>query len=144
MPRLTGAAFGRANRRLADKGLAVAYDGGGLPPGDARVTASDPPAGTGLRFGEYVTLSVAVESPGASGGATTPPASGSQSGSPQPTHGPSTSSPSTSTAPPAWGAHGPVYGPLGGHRGPGSAFADTATMQRRDSRCSVSPGWEPM
>jgi hypothetical protein len=30
------------------------------------------------------------------------------------------------------GAHGPVYGPLGGHRKPGSAFADTATMQRRD------------
>jgi len=30
------------------------------------------------------------------------------------------------------GAHRPVYGPLGGHRGPGSAFADTATMQKRD------------
>jgi hypothetical protein len=25
-----------------------------------------------------------------------------------------------------------VYGPLGDHRGPGSAFADTATMQKRD------------
>ncbi|CCK31747.1 protein serine/threonine kinase [Streptomyces davaonensis JCM 4913] len=30
------------------------------------------------------------------------------------------------------GAHGPVYGPLGGYRKPGTAFADTATMQRRD------------
>lgn len=30
------------------------------------------------------------------------------------------------------GAHGPVYGPLGGHRLPGSGFADTATMQKRD------------
>ncbi|MEU9735463.1 septum formation family protein [Streptomyces sp. NPDC048002] len=30
------------------------------------------------------------------------------------------------------GAHGPLYGPLGGHREPGTAFADTATMQRRD------------
>ncbi|WP_164904833.1 serine/threonine-protein kinase [Streptomyces cyaneus] len=30
------------------------------------------------------------------------------------------------------GAHGPVYGPLGDHRKAGSAFADTATMQRRD------------
>ncbi|WP_395572338.1 septum formation family protein [Streptomyces sp. BK79] len=30
------------------------------------------------------------------------------------------------------GAHGPVYGPLGRHRAPGSVFADTATMQRRD------------
>ncbi|MDC0772364.1 serine/threonine-protein kinase [Streptomyces sp. HD] len=30
------------------------------------------------------------------------------------------------------GAHGPVYGPLGEHRKAGVAFADTATMQRRD------------
>ncbi|MFE0251745.1 protein kinase [Streptomyces sp. NPDC059010] len=30
------------------------------------------------------------------------------------------------------GAHGPVYGPLGEHRRAGVAFADTATMQRRD------------
>ena len=30
------------------------------------------------------------------------------------------------------GANGPVYGPIGSHRAPGSAFADTATMQRRD------------
>ena len=30
------------------------------------------------------------------------------------------------------GAHGPVYGPLGDHRKVGSAFADTANMQRRD------------
>ncbi|MFI5551248.1 septum formation family protein [Streptomyces sp. NPDC051738] len=30
------------------------------------------------------------------------------------------------------GAHGPVFGPLGEHRKTGAAFADTATMQRRD------------
>ncbi|GEC05585.1 hypothetical protein SSP24_32400 [Streptomyces spinoverrucosus] len=30
------------------------------------------------------------------------------------------------------GGRGPVYGPLGSHRRLGSAFADTATMQRRD------------
>ncbi|MFI9172611.1 serine/threonine-protein kinase [Streptomyces lincolnensis] len=30
------------------------------------------------------------------------------------------------------GANGPVYGPLGPHRALGSAFADTATMQKRD------------
>ncbi|GAA4054316.1 hypothetical protein GCM10022233_27260 [Streptomyces shaanxiensis] len=30
------------------------------------------------------------------------------------------------------GANGPVYGPLGEHRKTGAAFADTATMQRRD------------
>ncbi|UIR16524.1 septum formation family protein [Streptomyces spinosirectus] len=30
------------------------------------------------------------------------------------------------------GAHGPVYGPLGAHRKPGTSFTDTANMQRRD------------
>jgi hypothetical protein len=30
------------------------------------------------------------------------------------------------------GAHGPVYGPLGGRRALGSAFADTSTMQKGD------------
>ncbi|MDH6492063.1 serine/threonine protein kinase [Streptomyces sp. SAI-127] len=30
------------------------------------------------------------------------------------------------------GGNGPVYGPIGSHRRPGSGFADTATMQRRD------------
>ena len=30
------------------------------------------------------------------------------------------------------GAHGPVYGPLGAHRKTGTAFTDTANMQRRD------------
>ncbi|MGP4006807.1 protein kinase domain-containing protein [Streptomyces sp. 4N124] len=30
------------------------------------------------------------------------------------------------------GAHGPVYGPLDGHRKVGTAFADTSTMQKRD------------
>ncbi|QUC60391.1 septum formation family protein [Streptomyces sp. A2-16] len=30
------------------------------------------------------------------------------------------------------GGNGPVYGPIGTHRATGSAFADTATMQRRD------------
>jgi hypothetical protein len=78
VPSLAGARFGQASRLLADKGLAVAYDGHGLPPNDARVTASDPPAGTELRFGEYVTLSVAG---GTSGGPTTPPTSGSGTGS---------------------------------------------------------------
>ncbi|MER7057116.1 septum formation family protein [Streptomyces sp. NPDC000351] len=30
------------------------------------------------------------------------------------------------------GAYGPLHGPLGRHREPGTVFADTATMQRRD------------
>ncbi|KPI08726.1 serine/threonine protein kinase [Actinobacteria bacterium OK074] len=36
------------------------------------------------------------------------------------------------------GAHGAVYGPLGGKRPPGMAFADTADMQIRDCLDSVS------
>ncbi|MGW3144483.1 protein kinase domain-containing protein [Streptomyces sp. NPDC001177] len=37
------------------------------------------------------------------------------------------------------GAHGPVYGPLGGRRRQGEAFTDTATMQRRDCLRAPSP-----
>ncbi|MDO0916919.1 PASTA domain-containing protein [Streptomyces sp. DT2A-34] len=107
VPDLAGTTVGQASRQLAGKGLAVAYDGGGLPPDDARVTASDPPAGTELRFGEYVKLSVAGGSASgdSSGGTSTPPGSGTP---PQPpkdpstsTPPPSTSSPSTSTPPPS-------------------------------------------
>ncbi|GGL87307.1 hypothetical protein GCM10010129_33930 [Streptomyces fumigatiscleroticus] len=37
------------------------------------------------------------------------------------------------------GAHGPLYGPVDRHRGTGTAFADTPTMQRRDC-LDVRPG----
>ncbi|WP_341846358.1 PASTA domain-containing protein [Streptomyces regalis] len=122
VPNLAGTTFGQAGRRLADKGLAVAFDGGGLPPDDARVTASDPPAGTELRFGEYVTLSVAGRSTAgdSSGGTSAPPGPGTS----QPTRDPSTStpspsspsSPSTSTPPPSSSgpgttSPGPTSGP---------------------------------
>ena len=95
VPRLAGTTFGQASRELADTGLAVAVEGGGLPPDDARVTASDPPAGTELRFGEYVTLSVA--GPPASG-TSRPTRDPSSSAPPTP---PSTPAPSTSTPPPS-------------------------------------------
>ncbi|MFI2508186.1 DUF6777 domain-containing protein [Streptomyces sp. NPDC018972] len=72
VPSLVGTTFGEASRRLAGRGLAVAYDGKDVPPDGARVTASDPAAGAELRFGAHVTLSVA-EDTGASGGGTTPP-----------------------------------------------------------------------
>ncbi|MFF0162488.1 DUF6777 domain-containing protein [Streptomyces sp. NPDC005263] len=71
VPDLAGTTFGQASRRLADTGLAAGYDGRGLPRDTARVTATDPPAGTELRFGEYVTLSVAG---GGSGGGRGDPA----------------------------------------------------------------------
>ncbi|WP_078912302.1 PASTA domain-containing protein [Streptomyces sp. NRRL S-646] len=96
VPRLAGTTFGDASRRLAEAGLAVGYDGKARPPEDARVAASDPPAGSRLGFGAYVTLSVAEET---SHGPTTPP--------PPSTSGPSTAPPSqppssrSSPAPPS-------------------------------------------
>ncbi|WP_328429246.1 PASTA domain-containing protein [Streptomyces sp. NBC_00443] len=103
VPDLAGTTFGQASRRLAGTGLAAAFAGGGLPPDNARVTASDPPAGTELRFGEYVTLSVAggATSGGSSSGTSTPPQSGSGTGSAPGSSGstrdPSGSTPSTSS-----------------------------------------------
>ncbi|MET9831610.1 DUF6777 domain-containing protein [Streptomyces sp. NPDC006385] len=105
VPDVTGTTFAQASRRLSDRGLAVALDGGGLPSDDARVTASDPPAGTELRFGAYVTLSVAGET--STGPSSTPPGSGtsrpsssgsggSRPGSPGPTSGPPSSGPASS------------------------------------------------
>ncbi len=114
VPDLAGTTFGQASRRLADSGLAAGYDGKGLPPNGARVTASDPPAGTELRFGEYVTLSVAGggsggggpggtsagtsdgTSGGPSGGSTAPPAPPGSSGS-SGSSGPTTTPPPSSS-----------------------------------------------
>ncbi|WP_257004147.1 PASTA domain-containing protein [Streptomyces sp. SA15] len=121
VPHLAGTTFGQASRQLADRGLAVSYDGKGLPPDGARVTASDPPAGTELRFGEYVTLSVAGGasedtiggSPGGStGGSTTPPAPPA----PSPSGGPGT------TPPPSSSSGGPRPSPSG-PSGPSSSTA---------------------
>lgn len=131
VPRLAGETFGQASRRLADEGLAVAFEGGGLPPDDARVTASDPPAGSRLRFGEYVTLSVAGgTSAGSSEGSTstsTPPGSGSSgssgaSGSSGSTQDPSASTPSTSSpTTPATSSPSTSASPTPSASSPGSA-----------------------
>jgi hypothetical protein len=105
VPELTGTTFGDASRRLADAGLAVGYDGKTRPPDDARVTASDPPAGSGLGFGEYVTLSVAGGTPeGTSGGSTTPPARSTS----EPAKTPPSSPPSTSSSGPGPSSSGPT------------------------------------
>ncbi|MFI5551249.1 DUF6777 domain-containing protein [Streptomyces sp. NPDC051738] len=102
VPDLAGATFGRASRTLADKGLAVAFEGGGLPPEGARVTASDPPAGTELRFGEYVTLSVAGgTSAGSSDGTSTPPDTGASPSTPGPSDSKQSTSPPATSVPPA-------------------------------------------
>ncbi|WP_427923957.1 DUF6777 domain-containing protein [Streptomyces sp. cg40] len=93
VPNLDGVTFGEARQQLVSRGLAVGYGGSAAPSDDARVTASDPPAGTELRFGQYVTLTV---SGGTSGGAT-----GTTSTPPAPTTSGPTVGPPTSTAPPS-------------------------------------------
>jgi hypothetical protein len=117
VPNLAGVSFGQARRSLTDKGLAAGYDSEGLPPDDARVTATDPPAGTELGFGQYVMLSVAGDSGSSDGSTTTPPptttappqsstsepstpGSGSGSGSPPPSSGPPSSGPPPGISPP--------------------------------------------
>lgn len=105
VPNLAGATFGKASRQLVDAGLAAGFDGQGLPPDGARVTATDPPAGTELQFGQYVMLSVAGGTPASGGGTTTtpvPPSSkppGSTTTTP-PSSSPSSSSPSSSSSTP--------------------------------------------
>ncbi|MEV6511237.1 PASTA domain-containing protein [Streptomyces sp. NPDC051642] len=95
VPDLAGMTFGAARRQLVSRGLAVGYGGSALPSDDAQVTATDPPAGTELRFGEYVLLSVAG---GTSGGDTSAPPGPTSSG---PTLAPPTSTAPPSTSPPA-------------------------------------------
>ncbi|MFH8448948.1 DUF6777 domain-containing protein [Streptomyces fungicidicus] len=108
VPALTGTTFGEASRRLTARGLAVAYQGKEPPPDDARVTASDPAAGAGLRFGAHVTLSVAEDTRG--GGAASPPDAepsrpSKGPGSPPPSP-PSSSSPPSSAGSPSGSSSG--------------------------------------
>ncbi|WP_405578663.1 DUF6777 domain-containing protein [Streptomyces sp. NBC_01092] len=120
VPNLAGATFGQASRRLADNGLAVAFAGGGLPPDDARVTASDPPAGSELRFGEYVTLSVAGGSSGGSPSDGTTPAPPGSGSSPT-TRDPSATTPTSPTASSPSGPTPPTSSSGSGGPGPGSS-----------------------
>jgi hypothetical protein len=74
VPRVAGMTVDEAGRRLSELGIAVAY-GDSLPPGDARVTGSDPGPGTPVRFGQAVALSVESDPDSGpdSGGGGTPP-----------------------------------------------------------------------
>ncbi|MFI7412721.1 DUF6777 domain-containing protein [Streptomyces sp. NPDC049627] len=140
VPLLAGTTFGQASRKLADSGLAVAVEGGGLPPDASRVTASDPPAGTELRFGEYVTLSVAGDttssgpskgssSGSSSRGGSTPPASGPSSTPPPSSSGPGSSGPATPgpTSKPPSSSAPPSSAPPAGSTPPPSTKAPTAS-----------------
>ncbi|MGW3288811.1 DUF6777 domain-containing protein [Streptomyces sp. NPDC001002] len=119
VPVLAGTTFGEASLRLADTGLATGYGGKQAPAADARVTASDPPAGTELRFGQYVTLTAVggsasdsgTSSGGTSdsgggtpgGGSTPPPPSVSDPSSKTPPSSPSGSGTGSSSTPPSSG-----------------------------------------
>ncbi|MFJ8783579.1 DUF6777 domain-containing protein [Streptomyces sp. NPDC102476] len=97
VPDLAGTTFARASRELIDAGLAPGYAGQGVPSDGARVTATDPPAGAELPFGQYVMVTVAGGGSSTSGrvtGPTTtppPPSSGLRT--------PPTSTPPTSGSP---------------------------------------------
>ncbi|KUO17207.1 PASTA domain-containing protein [Streptomyces dysideae] len=138
VPSLAGTTFGQASRRLADRGLAAGFDGKGLPPDNARVTASDPPAGTELRFGEYVMLSVAG---GASGGS---PGGGS---------GGESGSGSSGTSAPPGSASSPPVGPSTSAQpssssgtsssGPPSSAPPSEAPSSRPPSSSAPPSEEP-
>lgn len=107
VPELAGATFAQASRELIDAGLAAGYAGQGAPPDGARVTATDPPAGSELAFGQYVMLTVAggkgSTSGGGTGPTTTPPPPSSGSPTPPTSKPPSSSGKpgGTSSAPPS-------------------------------------------
>ncbi|WP_329344475.1 PASTA domain-containing protein [Streptomyces sp. NBC_00663] len=134
VPRLAGKTFGQARQALADKGLATGYDTRSAPADSARVTATDPPAGTTLRFGQYVTVSVAEgSSPG--GGPTSPPPS-----EPPPST-PSTSGPSTpGTSPPGTSPPGSSGGTS---KPPPSSTPSPGTPSGPSTSASPSPPTSP-
>ncbi|MFC8420070.1 DUF6777 domain-containing protein [Streptomyces sp. NPDC057236] len=131
VPSLIGTTFGEASRRLAGRGLAVAYDGEGVPPDGARVTASDPAAGAELRFGTHVTLSV-VKDGSPAGGGTAPPDPESS----RPTTGPA--SPSSPSSPPAPSA--PSSGPSRSERPASPSGTPEAPSTPADSAPPPPPG----
>ncbi|MGW7043510.1 DUF6777 domain-containing protein [Streptomyces avermitilis] len=138
VPDVAGMRFGDAGQRLADKGLAAAYDEKGPPPDDARVTGSDPAPGTELEFGEYVTLSVVRGTTGGTGGGSgdgttggtgkgsrggtsTPPSSGPTT----PGSGPST--PGESSQPPPASGGATTSSPPPSSSAPSSSATSSAT-----------------
>ncbi|MER6423935.1 DUF6777 domain-containing protein [Streptomyces sp. NPDC001137] len=130
VPRVAGTTFGDASRRLADVGLAVGYDGKARPPDDARVTASDPPAGSKLGFGAYVTLSVAE---GTSHGPATPP--------PSVTSGPATAPPPSPS--PSGSSPASPSSPSGSGPGPSSSAASSSAPSGSKAPPSSAPPSSP-
>lgn len=123
VPRLAGTTFGEASRRLADAGLAVAFEGEEPPAHRARVIASEPGAGAELRFGAYVTLSVAAES--RPEGRTSTPSPPASSTPPVGSRPPTSTGPAPSRQPPSKAPPGSV--PPASSAAPRSSAPPTAT-----------------
>ncbi|MFJ2261148.1 DUF6777 domain-containing protein [Streptomyces sp. NPDC087844] len=126
VPAVAGMTFDRAGQALAGLGLAAAYSGDDLPPGDAAVTGATPGPGTALAFGEAVTLSVDADS-----GGTPVPAS--------PTEPDKAKPPSdTSKSPP-----GEESGPEGGTPSPPVGGTPTVTGSTPDEEPPPPPASAP-
>ncbi|MFF4033783.1 DUF6777 domain-containing protein [Streptomyces sviceus] len=138
VPDLTGRSFAQAARELIGTGLAAGYAGQRAPSGDARVTSTDPPAGTELPFGRYVMLTVAGSGSSGTGGArkstTTPP---------PPPSGPRT--PPPSTAPPSGptGSSGPSSSSGKPGVSPSPPSSSTAPGSASPERSSTRPSPPP-
>ncbi|MFE3033214.1 DUF6777 domain-containing protein [Streptomyces canus] len=136
VPDLAGRTFAQAGRELIAAGLAAGYAGPRAPSGDAKVTATDPPAGTELPFGRYVMLTVAGGSTGASGGGTGPTTT------PPPPSRPHSSPPGTPPPPPSSGPSGSAGSPgsSSSSGGPGgSSSAPPSSSSGRPGASSASP-----
>ncbi|MET7693996.1 PASTA domain-containing protein [Streptomyces sp. NPDC005483] len=142
VPDLAGTTFAQAGRELIDAGLAAGYAGQGAPADGAKVTSSDPPAGTELPFGGYVTLTVAGAGTSASGGGngptTTPPPPSSGAKPPRPGRS-SSPSPSSSSGKP-----GSSSSPPSSSTAPGSPSpSPSASTQKSSGRPSPPPSTGP-
>ncbi|WP_329234985.1 PASTA domain-containing protein [Streptomyces canus] len=132
VPDLAGTTFARASKELIDAGLAAGYAGQGVPSDGAKVTATDPPAGAKLPFGQYVMLTVAgggTSTPGGETGPTTtppPPSSGAKT--------PPAKTPPTST-PPRSGSSGSS----GGRPGESSSPPPSSSSGRPGGSSSPPP-----
>lgn len=129
VPDLSGMTYASASQRLLGAGLAVGYTGDAPPPDDAAVVGSRPRAGTELRWGEYVTLSVNTEAQG-----TTPPPQDTDSG------GSASGGPDGGT-----GTDGPSGGTTGGTTGgsPSTGPSDSGSPSSpgaADGASSSPPG----
>lgn len=139
VPRLAGTTFGEASRRLADAGLAVAFRGEEPPPDRARVIASDPGAGAELRFGAYVTLSVAAES--ATEGRTSAPSPSASSTPPVGSRPPASTGPTPSRQPPSKAPPSSV--PPASSAAPRSSAPPTAAPPRGTGSPPLATGSPP-